>query len=271
MGRMRATACAATAVLLAMATSSAMASSLQDMAAAMGIVAGVQLQPMCGDATGDGRVTSSDALAILRCSVDLVVCDVMVCDADGNGVVSSTDALLVLRLAVGLTDPPVACPPPTTTTTSTSSTTSTTLYPPGCPVDGPLGDLRLDCLPLVYVYWYEPEALIEALATDGIEIAVGQTDGVDLLLYAGTVSSQTTAQLSVASFNGGSFMALDPDSSAELRDLGALLDLTIRIDGQRYRFRGASWQETVRGPATLPTVSGDTRLLEAVRTLLTID
>jgi cysteine-rich repeat protein len=57
----------------------------------------------CGDADGDGRVTASDALRVLRYAVgDLRSCPISRCDIDYSSAVSATDALMVLRAAVGL-------------------------------------------------------------------------------------------------------------------------------------------------------------------------
>jgi hypothetical protein len=56
----------------------------------------------CGDANGDGSVSASDALAVLRGAVGTGECAACVCDVDGSGSVSATDALAVLRAAVSL-------------------------------------------------------------------------------------------------------------------------------------------------------------------------
>ena len=58
-----------------------------------------------GDADGDGEVSTSDALLILRYALGLgSIPDYMIsgCDIDGNGTVDSTDALMVLRMALNL-------------------------------------------------------------------------------------------------------------------------------------------------------------------------
>ncbi len=52
---------------------------------------------------------ASDALFVLRTSVDLESCDLCVCDVNDSGETTSTDALTVLRLAVGL-DVTLDCP-----------------------------------------------------------------------------------------------------------------------------------------------------------------
>lgn len=207
---------------------------------------------LCGDRSGDGKISATDALLVLRAAVGLVSCDPWICDVNASGGVSAADALLILRVAVGLDATLLCPPPPTTTTTSTTSTstTTTTLFPQGCPFDGPLSDLRMNCLPLVYVYEYKPEALVEGLATDGAEVAIGQTDGIDLILYVGTVSSQTSAALTAASINQSPFVALSRGSVAALRNDGYLLDLTIKISGQTFAFRGATYAETVLVDAT---------------------
>jgi hypothetical protein len=58
--------------------------------------------PVCGDASGDGTLTATDALIVLQSSVGSGVCPVSRCDTDGDGKVTATDALRVLRAAVGL-------------------------------------------------------------------------------------------------------------------------------------------------------------------------
>lgn len=55
----------------------------------------------CGDLNGDGKVTASDALAVLQAAVGLSSCDPVSCDVDGNGETSAADALRVLQYAVG--------------------------------------------------------------------------------------------------------------------------------------------------------------------------
>lgn len=62
----------------------------------------------CGDPNGGG-VKSSDALFTLKASVGTAECLLCVCDADGNGKLTSTDALRVLRFAVG--GPALQCSP----------------------------------------------------------------------------------------------------------------------------------------------------------------
>ena len=60
-----------------------------------------------GDIDGDGQVTSSDALAVLRMSVGLDEYDddtLKIADVDGDGSVTSADALILLRVSVGLKD-----------------------------------------------------------------------------------------------------------------------------------------------------------------------
>jgi hypothetical protein len=62
------------------------------------IVAGV-----CGDVTGDGRVTATDASAVLNGAVNArFACPTATCDLDASGTVDVSDALAALRLAVGL-------------------------------------------------------------------------------------------------------------------------------------------------------------------------
>lgn len=56
---------------------------------------------MCGDATGDGRITATDALAVLNVAVGSLTCDLCICDVDQSGRTSATDALALLQSAVG--------------------------------------------------------------------------------------------------------------------------------------------------------------------------
>jgi len=58
---------------------------------------------VCGDATGDGNITASDALAALRGAVGSGTCSLCLCDVSGDGMLTATDALAILRAAVGLT------------------------------------------------------------------------------------------------------------------------------------------------------------------------
>jgi len=55
----------------------------------------------CGDASADGTVTASDALAALRTAVGNGTCDLCICDTDSSGTIAASDALRVLRAAVG--------------------------------------------------------------------------------------------------------------------------------------------------------------------------
>ncbi len=62
----------------------------------------------CGDANGDGNLSVTDGVLVLRNAAGLGDCDLARCDVDGNGSVSVTDGVNVLRAAVGLGDP-VGC------------------------------------------------------------------------------------------------------------------------------------------------------------------
>ncbi|MBR6428108.1 MAG: peptidoglycan-binding protein [Clostridia bacterium] len=59
-----------------------------------------------GDADGDGTVTASDALLVMRVSMGLVSPDdcphIMNADMDGSGTLSSSDAIAVMRIVLGL-------------------------------------------------------------------------------------------------------------------------------------------------------------------------
>jgi len=64
---------------------------------------------LCGDATGDGFLTATDALFALRAAVGLVSCPLCACDVDGSGGIVPTDALVILKKSTGL-QIPVSCP-----------------------------------------------------------------------------------------------------------------------------------------------------------------
>ena len=96
----------------------------------------------CGDYDGNGSVSTSDALRLLKRVVGIdvpMLCEVCgvtttttlpggyVCgDLDGDGRVVVTDVLRLLKKAVGQ-DVALVCPPCASTTTSTTSTTTTTV------------------------------------------------------------------------------------------------------------------------------------------------
>ena len=64
-----------------------------------------------GDIDGDGDITSSDALAILRCSTnpdELTDEQKVLADLDGDGTITSNDALIALRISAGLQSAPNA-------------------------------------------------------------------------------------------------------------------------------------------------------------------
>ena len=57
----------------------------------------------CGDADGDGAVTTTDGVLVLRLAAGLdPACRTAECDVDGDGRVTVTDAVVILRRAVGL-------------------------------------------------------------------------------------------------------------------------------------------------------------------------
>lgn len=61
---------------------------------------------VCGDPNGDGRVTVSDGVQVLRAAGQLSSdCTIAVCDVDGNGSITVTDGVNVLRAAAGLPFP----------------------------------------------------------------------------------------------------------------------------------------------------------------------
>lgn len=59
---------------------------------------------MIGDANGDGKINSADALSVLRYSVGMVDKDFVKANADtnGDGKINSVDALKILQVSVGL-------------------------------------------------------------------------------------------------------------------------------------------------------------------------
>jgi cysteine-rich repeat protein len=64
----------------------------------------------CGDPTGDGRTTASDALFALNVAVGLQTCSPCACDVDRSSTVSASDALRLLNFAVGLPGVMLDCP-----------------------------------------------------------------------------------------------------------------------------------------------------------------
>lgn len=59
--------------------------------------------PLCGDANGDGRVTTDDGVQALRAAAGLASsCTVALCDVDGSGTITVTDGVNVLRAAAGM-------------------------------------------------------------------------------------------------------------------------------------------------------------------------
>jgi hypothetical protein len=58
--------------------------------------------PACGDPTGDGDVTATDALFSLNAAIGLTTCDLAYCDVDDSGAVAASDALAILNVAIGI-------------------------------------------------------------------------------------------------------------------------------------------------------------------------
>jgi hypothetical protein len=68
----------------------------------LGAATGAHAQ-VCGDATGDGEVTDTDGVQILRAAALLsTVCTLPVCDINGDGQITDTDGVLALRKAAQL-------------------------------------------------------------------------------------------------------------------------------------------------------------------------
>jgi hypothetical protein len=65
---------------------------------------------VCGDFTGDGTVSATDALGVLQVAIGSAICELHDCDVDSSGLVTATDALAVLKTAVGQ-GAILSCPP----------------------------------------------------------------------------------------------------------------------------------------------------------------
>lgn len=57
-------------------------------------------EAVCGDATGGGGITATDALVVLKTAVGSRECLPCLCDVDAGGTIASSDALKTLRFAV---------------------------------------------------------------------------------------------------------------------------------------------------------------------------
>lgn len=60
---------------------------------------------LIGDVNGDGTLTGSDALIILRCAMGIIQLSgdsLAAADYDGDGRITATDALIVLRISMGI-------------------------------------------------------------------------------------------------------------------------------------------------------------------------
>lgn len=55
----------------------------------------------CGDPSGDGKITATDALFTLTVAVGTKACSLKVCDVNDDGKVAATDALVILNASVG--------------------------------------------------------------------------------------------------------------------------------------------------------------------------
>jgi hypothetical protein len=58
--------------------------------------------PGCGDPTGDGDITATDALFTLNAAIGLATCELAYCDVDDSGAVAASDALAILNVAIGI-------------------------------------------------------------------------------------------------------------------------------------------------------------------------
>jgi hypothetical protein len=68
-------------------------------------------QPECGDPTGDGTFSATDALIVALTSVDLDICVTWYCDINGDGAINATDVRDLIALAINLPIL-VSCPDP---------------------------------------------------------------------------------------------------------------------------------------------------------------
>ncbi|HEY2772841.1 MAG TPA: hypothetical protein VGK20_02185 [Candidatus Binatia bacterium] len=66
--------------------------------------------PLCGDASGDGKLAAGDALLALRTAVGTEACPRCVCDVNAIGGITSGDALQILRASVGQGGQTFDCP-----------------------------------------------------------------------------------------------------------------------------------------------------------------
>lgn len=55
----------------------------------------------CGDPSGDGSITATDALISLTAAVGIEQCSLAECDVNGDGKVTASDALVLLKVSVG--------------------------------------------------------------------------------------------------------------------------------------------------------------------------
>ena len=77
-----------------------------------GVCEGEPGEQLCGDATGDGKLSVIDAWSILTASISIAeVCGMGVCDVDSSDAVNATDALIALRAAVGVGVEDLVCAP----------------------------------------------------------------------------------------------------------------------------------------------------------------
>jgi hypothetical protein len=88
--------------------------------------------PICGDATGDGKVASADALFALRSAVGSeMICPPPRCDTNRSGSITATDAMAILKSAVGL-NVVLLCPSEEPDITTSTTVTSTTMVAATC-------------------------------------------------------------------------------------------------------------------------------------------
>jgi hypothetical protein len=71
-------------------------------AAGVWCTAGCEITPCGAPQSRKQKPVASDALFTLRASIGTATCDLRVCDTNGNGSITASDALQVLRKAVGL-------------------------------------------------------------------------------------------------------------------------------------------------------------------------
>jgi len=56
----------------------------------------------CGDPSGDGKITATDALFTLTAAIGIETCVLSVCDVNNDGKVRASDAAIILNVSIGI-------------------------------------------------------------------------------------------------------------------------------------------------------------------------